>query len=294
MHAQQRQLVPAPAGPAEEQAAQHVEAADHAQRLRAEHRVHAAQGQVRGQVRGQEHQLHAADEVGARHHHEQRVAQRDAQCGARRCRPRPPVRHRQRIDAAGHPGGRQHQQRQQRRSPSTPDAPARWPAASTWPDRRGDQRAQRAGGRDDAEHRAAHGQRHRARRHRQRQRAAGAGQRERRSARPRPASRRSGRWPWPAAPGPACRAARRRPSAGRKPSRTAQAPASGCSRPQARFCTAMASVKSATEMPMSCVSGGMNRPRLWRRPMARLSMTRGADQDRQRGAQGAQRHGSAH
>ncbi len=33
--AEQRQLVPAAAGPAEEQAAQHVETADHAERLRA-------------------------------------------------------------------------------------------------------------------------------------------------------------------------------------------------------------------------------------------------------------------
>ncbi|MCY1348345.1 hypothetical protein D3C81_1536140 [compost metagenome] len=59
---------------------------------------------------------------------------------------------------------------------------------------------------------------------------------------------------------------------GRKPTRVAHAPASGCSSPQARFCTAMATVKSETEMPMSRVSGGMKMPRLWRRPMARLSI----------------------
>ena len=57
------------------------------------------------------------------------------------------------------------------------------------------------------------------------------------------------------------------------PSRAAQAPAIGCRKPQARFCTAMASVKSPTEMPVSRVSGGMNSPRLWRKPIARLSIT---------------------
>ena len=34
----------------------------------------------------------------------------------------------------------------------------------------------------------------------------------------------------------------------------------------------MASVKSDTEMPMSLVSSGMNKPRLWRKPIARLSI----------------------
>ena len=35
----------------------------------------------------------------------------------------------------------------------------------------------------------------------------------------------------------------------------------------------MAVVKSVTVMPRSRVIGGMNRPRLWRSPMARLSTT---------------------
>ena len=58
-----------------------------------------------------------------------------------------------------------------------------------------------------------------------------------------------------------------------KPMRTASAPATGCRKPQARFCTAIASVKSATVMTMSRVSGCMNSPRLWRTPMLIVSMT---------------------
>ena len=75
--AEQRQLVPALAGPAEEQAAEHVEAADHAERLRAQHRVHAADRQIGRQMRGEKHELHAADEIGAGHHHEGGVAECD-------------------------------------------------------------------------------------------------------------------------------------------------------------------------------------------------------------------------
>ena len=49
--------------------------------------------------------------------------------------------------------------------------------------------------------------------------------------------------------------------------RTAKAPAKGCRKPQARFCTAMASVNWDTEIPMSWVRAGMNTPRLCRKPM---------------------------
>lgn len=49
---------------------------------------------------------------------------------------------------------------------------------------------------------------------------------------------------------------------GRKPVRTASAPANGCSKPQVRFCTATAMVKSPTDIPMSRVSGGTKIPRL--------------------------------
>jgi len=57
------------------------------------------------------------------------------------------------------------------------------------------------------------------------------------------------------------------------PQRTASAPASGCRKPHIRFCTAMARVKSDTEMPMSLVRSGMNSPRLWRRPIANVSIS---------------------
>jgi hypothetical protein len=59
----------------------------------------------------------------------------------------------------------------------------------------------------------------------------------------------------------------------RKPYRTVNAPASGCRKPQARFCTAMARVKSDTEIPTSRVSGCRKMPSDWRRPMLRLSIS---------------------
>ncbi len=60
---------------------------------------------------------------------------------------------------------------------------------------------------------------------------------------------------------------------GRKPSRTASAPATGWRKPQARFWTDMARAKSETVSAMSRVSAGMTRPKLWRTPMPRLSIT---------------------
>ena len=60
---------------------------------------------------------------------------------------------------------------------------------------------------------------------------------------------------------------------GRKPQRTVSAPATGCKNPQARFCTASASVNCDTEMPMSCVSGCMKMPKLCRRPMLSVSIS---------------------
>src|SRR5258706_275623 len=59
---------------------------------------------------------------------------------------------------------------------------------------------------------------------------------------------------------------------GRKPSRTAKAPATGCRKPQARFCTAIARVKSDTVIAMSWVSGCRISPKLWRTPIPRLSI----------------------
>ncbi|SPC12602.1 hypothetical protein CO2235_150257 [Cupriavidus oxalaticus] len=174
--AQQHQLVEAPAGPAEEDAAEHVEAADHAQRLRAEHRVHAADIQVRRQVRGQEDQLHAADEIRQRHDDERRVPQRRAQrlprialVGADECGQR------QLVHAPRHPGRRQHHQRQQheRGQPGAPAVGLR----HHLPDRRRQQRPERAGPRHQPQHRAAQRRRHWPCRHRHRQRAAGAGHR---------------------------------------------------------------------------------------------------------------------
>ena len=126
--AQQRQLVPALAGPAEEQAAQHVEAADHAERLRAQHRVQAADRQIGRQMGGDEDELHAADEVGAGHHHERRIGERDP--GRDRGRRigdlvRCPRRQRDPVDLAREPG------RRQQRDATTPRSrPAHAPAVA--------------------------------------------------------------------------------------------------------------------------------------------------------------------
>ncbi len=62
-------------------------------------------------------------------------------------------------------------------------------------------------------------------------------------------------------------------STGAKPRRAAMAPAKGWRKPQARFWMAIAKVKSLTRMPRSLTAGCMNSPRLWRKPMAMLSMT---------------------
>jgi len=59
---------------------------------------------------------------------------------------------------------------------------------------------------------------------------------------------------------------------GRKPYLTVIAPASGCRKPQARFCTASARVKSETDILMSCVSGCRKMPSDWRKPMLSVSM----------------------
>src|SRR4030081_1732539 len=59
----------------------------------------------------------------------------------------------------------------------------------------------------------------------------------------------------------------------RKPNRTVNAPASGCRNPQARFCTAMARVKSDTDIATSWVSGCRKMPSDWRKPMLRLSIS---------------------
>src|SRR5579871_2011852 len=59
----------------------------------------------------------------------------------------------------------------------------------------------------------------------------------------------------------------------RKPKRTVSAPATGCRNPQARFWIAIASVKSETDMPMSCFIGCMKMPSDWRSPMLKVSIT---------------------
>src|SRR6201996_3116836 len=54
---------------------------------------------------------------------------------------------------------------------------------------------------------------------------------------------------------------------------SARDPIGACKIPQAIFWTAIAKVKSAAVRPRSCVTGGRNRPRHWRMPMARLIVT---------------------
>jgi len=49
-------------------------------------------------------------------------------------------------------------------------------------------------------------------------------------------------------------------------------PTKGCVAPQTMFWMAMASEKSAAVMPMSRIMCGCKRPKLWRMPMARLSI----------------------
>ncbi len=60
---------------------------------------------------------------------------------------------------------------------------------------------------------------------------------------------------------------------GLQPKRSTIAPTIGWVTPHRMFCTAIAKVNSATVMPTSRVIWPMNRPRLWRMPIDRLSMT---------------------
>ena len=239
------ELGPSSAGPAEEQAAEHVEAADDPQRLGAQHRVHAAERQIGRQVGGDEDELHAADEIGAGHDQEGHVgkavrsAGRAVMSAARR--PGEPAAARDR------PGRRTRRRAACRApAPAKPSTPARQPkssasncpigaansapsdpAAVTMPSTMLRSAAGTARARPPA----------RSPRPCRRARC--------RSARRRRASRRAARAPSPAAQARDIEDAP--PSIiGRKPTRTASAPATGCRKPQARFCTAMASVKSET------------------------------------------------
>ena len=208
--------------------------------------------QVRGQVRGQEDQLHAADEVRHRHHHERRVPQRHAEGGARALSPWPgdggsgTLSTRPANQAAGSMISAE-----RRRSRSTPARQPK-PSVSAWPIGAASIAPSEPAAETMPSTVLRSATRHRAR---------GRGHRQRRSrCRPAPAPMtRPAPSITPTAPlrrgqqqqAQQVAAARRRPSAGRKPQRAASAPATGCRKPQARFCTAMASVKSATEMPMS-------------------------------------------
>ena len=139
--------------PAEAPRADHVEQADHRQRLRPQHRVHAAQGEVARQVRGEEHELQPAHEEGQAHDDvaavPARLAERAGQCqilvgGAGVG---------QLAGAAGQERGRQHEQAEREES-----IERRAPAAHLHhglPERRGEERPHRAGRRDDAEAQAA-------------------------------------------------------------------------------------------------------------------------------------------
>src|SRR5690606_23664961 len=55
----------------------------------------------------------------------------------------------------------------------------------------------------------------------------------------------------------------------RDPRRSATMPASGCARPQARFCTASAKPNSSRLQPRPSVIGNSSRPWTWRAPRAR-------------------------
>ena len=109
-------------------------------------------------MRGEEHELHAADEIGAGHHHEGRVAERDLGGGCRRS-----VadvvgglgRQRDLVGPARVPGRRQHEQRQDHKAGDA-DAPAKT-FIQHLPDRRRHQCAERSRRRDHAHHGAAHG-----------------------------------------------------------------------------------------------------------------------------------------
>ena len=185
--------------------------------------------------------------------------------------------HRHVVHPPGDPGRGQHQHREgqegRARRRANPPAPHHGLA-----DRRGDQRAERAGGRDDAEHGAAQRRRHRHVPPRQAPGRSRCRPGRGRCRRPRPRSpSTTPRRPATGSAGPARTARHPASMTGRKPKRSARAPAKGCSRPQARFCTATAMVKSATPMPSSRTAAGMNSPRLCRSPIARLMTTETAN-----------------
>src|SRR5229473_6008034 len=115
-------------------------------------------------MRGDENQLHTADEIRTRHHHERRVAERDFRRDASRGigdLVGPPWRQRNLVDLAGEPGGGKHGQRQHHKT-DQPCSPA-IALIQHLPQWRRQQRAERSRRRDDTQYRAPHRRRHRAR-----------------------------------------------------------------------------------------------------------------------------------
>ena len=108
--AQQDVLRVASAEPAGGERTDTVHATDHRQRLGAQHRVLAADRQIRREVRRQEHEVEAADEIGCRHHYERPVA-RGLPKHLAHARARAAA-HRHVVGAAGGEPGRQHRYRQ--------------------------------------------------------------------------------------------------------------------------------------------------------------------------------------
>ncbi len=129
-------------------------------------------------MRGQKHELHAADEIGAGHHHKRGVAERGPHCrhrGGIADVVGSGLRQRNGVDAAGVPGGGNHQHRHHDEA-GKPHAPAE-PLAENLPDRRRQQRTERTRAGDDAKHGGADRLRNRASRNRHGDCGRGAGKR---------------------------------------------------------------------------------------------------------------------
>ncbi len=129
-------------------------------------------------MRGEKHELHAADEIGAGHHHEGGVGERDPGGDAGRRVADFVVRRlgqRNLVHPARVPGGRNHQEREHHKA-CEPHSPA-VAFIEHLPDRRRQQRAERSRARHQAEHRRAHRRRHGAGGYRHRNGRRGTGER---------------------------------------------------------------------------------------------------------------------
>ena len=259
----------ASAQPAGEPGAEDVHAADGGERGRAQHRILAADREIIGQMRGQENQLQAADEICAAHHQKAPVAHARRQAPRASSRAFPPGAACGRRRRPGKRAGSIATASNRKNTTPTCQFQRASRNCSRWRDH---QRADRGARADHTQNRAAPLGRHRARGGRHRQRGRGAGQRDaNQSARNRQRRRAAGRQH--------DQHARRHKSprpasiAGRRPHLSAIAPTGACDRPQAMFCTATAKVKSAALIARSCVTGGRNRPRLCRIPIPILIMT---------------------